>query len=70
MWQVKPELNQNHERLQSVEHLDVIFRGAHIIPVFGNGSLPDNFVFSYSLDAFKTFYVNKYADHHANEIAF
>jgi hypothetical protein len=28
------------------------------------------FRYKYSLDAFKSFHVNKYVDHHANEIAF
>ncbi|KAH7904448.1 hypothetical protein BJ138DRAFT_1019144, partial [Hygrophoropsis aurantiaca] len=58
------------KRMQSVIHLDVILRSAHLIPVFGDGALPVDFHFSYSLDAFKSYYVNKYADHHSHEVVF
>ncbi|KAG2144246.1 hypothetical protein DEU56DRAFT_870395 [Suillus clintonianus] len=43
---------------------------AHLLPVFGDGALPVDFHFAHSLDAFNSYYVNKYADHHANEIVF
>ncbi|KAJ6583496.1 hypothetical protein DFH09DRAFT_1245834 [Mycena vulgaris] len=55
----------------AVVHLDCLLRGAHLIGVAGRDSIPvHNFGFSDSLEAFKAFYVNKYADHHAHEIAF
>ncbi|KAJ7788358.1 hypothetical protein B0H14DRAFT_3095168 [Mycena olivaceomarginata] len=52
-----------------------LVRGAHLIPVFGSTHIPVGFSYRYSLDAFKAFHVhystvNKYIDHHANEIAF
>ncbi|EDR05786.1 uncharacterized protein LACBIDRAFT_302507 [Laccaria bicolor S238N-H82] len=43
---------------------------AHLLPVFGRDVLPFDFHFSYSLDAFESYYVNKYADHHSHEICF
>ncbi|KAF8239130.1 hypothetical protein L208DRAFT_1429282 [Tricholoma matsutake] len=43
---------------------------AHLIGVAGSQFLPRTFSFSNSLNAFRLFYVNKYADHHAHEIAF
>lgn len=70
LWKVRPDLDRHGRRVQSVEHLDVIYRAAHLIPVYGDGNLPPDFHFSYSLDVFDSYYVNKYADHHANEIAF
>ncbi|KAH7911539.1 hypothetical protein BJ138DRAFT_1237425 [Hygrophoropsis aurantiaca] len=70
MWKVRPETNRTGKRVQSVIHLDTILRSAHLIPVFGDGPLPVDFHFSYSLDVFKSYYVNKYADHHSHEIAF
>ncbi|KDQ10666.1 hypothetical protein BOTBODRAFT_177952 [Botryobasidium botryosum FD-172 SS1] len=70
LWIVKPELNRDGSRSTSLIHLDHILRAAHLIPVFGDGFLPTDFHFSYSLDAFDYFYVNKYIDHHANEHAF
>jgi hypothetical protein len=57
-------------RDRSVLHLDSFLRGAHLIPVYGDEALPVDFHYSYSLDAFQAFYVNKFIDHHANEIAF
>ncbi|KAG1883965.1 hypothetical protein F4604DRAFT_1575133 [Suillus subluteus] len=70
MWKVKPLLDRQKNRVQMVEHLDVIFRSAHLIPVFGNGPLPDDFHFSFSLDVFNSYYVNRYADYHTFEIVF
>jgi len=69
MWVVHPDITRGR-RKQSVLHLDVFYRGAHLIPVYGKEKLPLGFHFSYSLDAFRAFYVNKYVDHHANEIIF
>jgi len=70
MWIVKPQTNRQGRREQSVEHLDTVLRGAHLIPVFGDGPLPKQFHYSYSLDAFNSYYVNKYADNHCHEVAF
>ncbi|KIJ12363.1 hypothetical protein PAXINDRAFT_83109 [Paxillus involutus ATCC 200175] len=70
LWKVRPDRDRSGRQVQSIEHLDAIYRGAHLIPVFGDGFLPPDFHFSYSLDVFDTYYVNKYADHHANEIVF
>ncbi|KAF8139567.1 hypothetical protein K438DRAFT_1637245, partial [Mycena galopus ATCC 62051] len=44
--------------------------GTHLIPVPGSAHIPVNFQYYHWLDAFKTFHVNKYIDHHANEIAY
>ena len=43
MWKVQPELDPHSNHVQSVEHLDVIFQSAHLIPVFGHGPLPTQF---------------------------
>ncbi|KAK0460894.1 uncharacterized protein EV420DRAFT_1619442 [Desarmillaria tabescens] len=69
LWIVKPEVAQGRPVI-SVIHLDSLFRGAHIIPMYGTHSVPHRFDYTYSLDCFKAFYVNKYADHHTNEIIF
>ncbi|KAJ6628598.1 hypothetical protein B0H10DRAFT_2160856 [Mycena sp. CBHHK59/15] len=47
--------------------LGSIARAAHLIGVYGTAALPDNFHFSDSLDAFNTYFVNQYADHHMHE---
>ncbi|KDQ57675.1 hypothetical protein JAAARDRAFT_130739 [Jaapia argillacea MUCL 33604] len=70
MWIVEPEKDWRGWREKGVISLDCINRGAHLIPVFGNQFIPHRFPFSPSLDCFRSYYVNKYADHHANEIAY
>ncbi|KAI0038131.1 hypothetical protein FA95DRAFT_1665594 [Auriscalpium vulgare] len=67
MWVVRPEYEGNGSRSMAVVSLKCVARAAHLIGAFGSAVLPDNFHFSYSLDAFRSFYVNKYADHHAHE---
>ena len=71
MWIVRPDLMCGRlGRNRSVIHLDTFYRGAHLIPVFGKEKLPVSFHYTHSLEAFRAFYVNKYIDHHANEIVF
>ncbi|KAJ7249322.1 hypothetical protein C8J57DRAFT_1356642 [Mycena rebaudengoi] len=71
MWIVEPDFDADGEPSLAVVHLDCMLRGTHLIGVAGTDFLPiRNFDFSDSLDAFKAFYVNKYADHHAHETVF
>lgn len=69
MWEVRPEYSGAHRDI-SVLHLDTFLRGAHLMPIFDNIPLPFGFHYTYTLDLFRSFFVNKYIDHHANEIAF
>ncbi|PBK68348.1 hypothetical protein ARMSODRAFT_988806 [Armillaria solidipes] len=69
MWVVQPERRYTWPVL-SVIHLDTLLHGVHLMPVFGPDPVPLKFHYASSLDCFKAFYVNKYADHHANEIVF
>jgi hypothetical protein len=68
MWMVKPVPNADGPL--AVIHLDCVVRAAHLIGVYGNSFLPPGFHFSRSLDSFRAFYVNKYADHHMFESVF
>jgi hypothetical protein len=70
MWQVAPDVNEQGARICSVIHIDSILRAAHLIGVYGKDFIPHNLRHYHSLSAFKLYYVNKYADHHAHEIAF
>jgi hypothetical protein len=70
LWIVEPDILHDGTPLKAVIHLECILRSAHLIGVAGEDFLPQNFSCHYSLDAFQAFYVNKYADHHSNEIAF
>ncbi|KAF9029372.1 hypothetical protein BDZ89DRAFT_950655 [Hymenopellis radicata] len=71
MWRVVPDVRgRGEEPYLSVVSLDTMFRAVHLLPIFGKQPVPIDHHFAYSLDAFSSFYVNKYADHHANEILF
>ncbi|KAF8872253.1 hypothetical protein CPB85DRAFT_1445099 [Mucidula mucida] len=70
MWMVEPDVDENGERVQAVVHLDTIVRAAHLIGISGDEFTPRTFKHSDSLDFFNAFYVNKYIDYHAHEIAF
>ncbi|KAF7978992.1 hypothetical protein HWV62_44259 [Athelia sp. TMB] len=69
MWEVRPEFTGAH-RDMSVLHLDTFLRAAHLLPVFDDRRLPLGFDYKYTLDLFPSFFVNKYVDHHAHEIAY
>jgi hypothetical protein len=70
MWIVEPEMDDDDTQVTSIVHVDAIVRGAHLIGVYGKDFLPRNFAHFDSLAAFQAFFVNKFIDHHANEIAF
>ena len=70
MWIVKPEMQDDGARVTSIIHVKSILRGAHLIGVYGEQFLPRDFSHSDSLIAFQAYYVNKFIDYHANEIAF
>ncbi|KAF8885116.1 hypothetical protein CPB85DRAFT_1337385 [Mucidula mucida] len=52
MWIVRPEYLGNQCTLEVIP-LNLIPRGAHLLPVYGSSYLPERFDFSYSLDAFR-----------------
>jgi len=67
LWVVTPETYANGRKHLAIIELQCIARAAHLLPVYGPALLPEDFHFSYSLDAFRAFFVNKYVDHHAFE---
>ncbi|KAG2737246.1 hypothetical protein P692DRAFT_20762147 [Suillus brevipes Sb2] len=69
MWIVQPSFNGRSLNI-SVIHINAIYRAAHLLPIYGTDNIPRNLNFYHSLDAFRAFYVNKFADHHTFEIAF
>jgi hypothetical protein len=71
LWVVEPEYTHHRCRNMGVIHLDSIVRGAHLLPRFpSNTRLPREINYTQTLDVYQSFYVNKYVDHHAFEIAF
>ncbi|ETW76128.1 hypothetical protein HETIRDRAFT_329278, partial [Heterobasidion irregulare TC 32-1] len=70
MWIVEPQIGLGGGRITSVIHVDSILHGTHLIGVYGDNHIPQDFKFMDTLDAFAAYYVNKFIDHHVNEIAF
>ncbi|KAF8836969.1 hypothetical protein BDN67DRAFT_991942 [Paxillus ammoniavirescens] len=70
MWVVRPAFRANHTPNIAMIHIDAIYRAAHLIPIYGRHFVPMDIKYYHSYDAFRAFYVNKYADHHAFKIAF
>ncbi|KAI0003199.1 hypothetical protein BJV74DRAFT_876167 [Russula compacta] len=67
LWVVKPEYERNGRPSLTVIHIDSIPRAAHLARVYGSGLVPEDIHFSDSLDIFRTYFVNSYANHHTNE---
>jgi hypothetical protein len=70
MWVVEPNSLPDGSASTAVIHLDSILRAAHLIPIYGQDTIPMDIPLAYLLDVFHSYYVNKYIDHHAFEIAF
>ncbi|KAG2059401.1 hypothetical protein BDR06DRAFT_1069438 [Suillus hirtellus] len=70
MWIVRPAYRANHSPHMSIIHIDSIYHAAHLIPVYGAQFVSHDLKYYQSYDSFRAYYVNKYADHHAFEIAF
>lgn len=69
MWMVQPAVTDDGLPDISVIHLDCVVRAAHLLPIYGDNPIPCSISLHDTLDAFVAFYVNKYVDHHAFEIA-
>ena len=71
MWVVKKEFLDDDPDFPhlSVIHVDSILRAAHLMPCFGNQAPAFDHNHRATLDTFDTFFVNKYIDIHAYEIA-
>ncbi|KAG1843999.1 hypothetical protein C8R48DRAFT_750910 [Suillus tomentosus] len=69
MYIVAPSTNDDGTPDISIIHIDCIFRAAHLVPLYGANFLPREITLHNSYNMFYAFYVNKYADHHAFEVA-
>ncbi|KAJ7673067.1 hypothetical protein DFH06DRAFT_1358827 [Mycena polygramma] len=67
---VRPEFERNGRKSLAVIHLDSVARATHLLHVYGTSFLPEDFHFSYSLDVFRSFFVNRFADHHTHEFLY
>ncbi len=65
---VEPDMDKDGEHIQAVVPLDTMVRAVHLIGVnAGSDMLPRTFKDTDTLDHYLSFYMNKYADHHAHE---
>ncbi|KIK76236.1 hypothetical protein PAXRUDRAFT_170531, partial [Paxillus rubicundulus Ve08.2h10] len=69
MWIVHPMFNHQCCPAIAILHLHSIYCAAHLIPIYGSQLIPLGIEPHHSYDAFQPFYVNKFADHHAFEVA-
>ncbi|KAG2035411.1 hypothetical protein BDR03DRAFT_934906 [Suillus americanus] len=69
MWIVKPSFDTDNSPFVGIIHIDSIYRAAHLVPIYGTQFISRDLKHYDSYDAFQAFYVNKFADHHAFEIA-
>ena len=69
MWMVSPSVLDNGSQNLTVIPLDSIVRGAHLLPIFGDERVPEYINFHNSLDMYHGFYINRFANHHAFELA-
>jgi hypothetical protein len=66
LWRVKPEI-QDGVQSTAIVNVDCIARAVHLIGVYRDTYIPSDFQFYHTLDAFETFYINRYADYHTHE---
>ncbi|KAG7086185.1 hypothetical protein E1B28_002146 [Marasmius oreades] len=63
MWVVEQEVQRDGRPTLAVIHLESIAHSAHLLPRFGMDALPEKFHHLQSLDAFESYYINKFANH-------
>ena len=66
MWTVEPEGTRACRPVQVIP-LKSIARGAHLLPKYGSGFLPNTISHVNALDVFQAYFVNSYIDHHCHE---
>ncbi|KAF8263103.1 hypothetical protein EI94DRAFT_1773032 [Lactarius quietus] len=67
MWVVKQEFDHCGEPTIEVIHLDSIARAAHLLPVYRQSHIPEEFEYHTALDTYNSFFINHYVDHHTHE---
>lgn len=67
LWVVEPDLDADGARVLDIIDAPTVFRSAHLIPAFGEQPVPPYMKVLDTLDSYRAYYVNRYADHHAHE---
>ena len=68
MWKVCPERDEKGHHPVQVIHLDTILRGAHLLPCYGDGFLPEEITYNDALDAWDSYFVNHFIDYNAHAL--
>ncbi|KAI0315427.1 hypothetical protein OF83DRAFT_1164796 [Amylostereum chailletii] len=63
MWVLRPDTLPSGGPVVQVIHLDTIRRAAHILPIFNSDPVHPDMHFSDTLNWYRLFYLNKWADH-------
>ncbi|EIW85634.1 hypothetical protein CONPUDRAFT_118570 [Coniophora puteana RWD-64-598 SS2] len=69
MYMVQPSMNPSGSNHVEVVHIDSLVRAAHLLPCFEAKFVSRDETCHTSLDDYKLFYVNRFVDHHAFELA-
>jgi hypothetical protein len=67
MWIVQPKKERNCCEVGFV-HLDCIVCRCQLIGVYGDQCLAEDFQYTWTLDLFCQFYVNRWVDYHGHEV--
>ncbi|KDQ05733.1 hypothetical protein BOTBODRAFT_122308, partial [Botryobasidium botryosum FD-172 SS1] len=70
LWVIEPAHDDNGSPIALVVHIHLLVWNAHLMPVFGSHFVPKSLHFFHSLDAFCSFFVNKYINHQATQLAY
>ena len=63
---VEPDFTDDGSPCLAIVHIDSIYRAVHLLAAHQDAQFIDrSFTMHSTLDKFKRFHVNKYADHHA-----
>ncbi|KAG1850415.1 hypothetical protein F4604DRAFT_1883666 [Suillus subluteus] len=68
MWMVQPTHHANNAPHIAIIHVNLIYRAAHLIPIYSSQFIPPNLQHYQTYDSFHRFYINKYANHHSFKI--
>ncbi|EIW75687.1 hypothetical protein CONPUDRAFT_65876 [Coniophora puteana RWD-64-598 SS2] len=69
MYIVQPMYRRDGTRHTAVVDVDTMVRGCHLLPVFGKDPVPEDMTCHQSYDSFDGYYINRFIDHHAFELA-
>ena len=70
MWIVTQEIGQTKQPALGLININSIVHSVHLIGIAGSHLVPYEVDHTNALEAFKTFYINKYIDYHTYEVVF